>query len=69
MADEKLTKAYESVFDTQGNVRVCGRKACITLIEECEKKDSYTYFGNKENGRMDIEAIKRFYEKEMSKEE
>lgn len=29
MANEKLTKAYEKVFDAQGNVRACGREASL----------------------------------------
>lgn len=65
MANEKLTKAYGKVFDAQGNVRACGREACIALIEECEKIESYTYFGDVKTGRMDIGAIKRLVQHEV----
>jgi len=59
MANEKLHKAYDKVFDAQGNVCACGRKACIALIEECEKIKPDTYFGDSKTGQMNIEAIKQ----------
>lgn len=58
MAGKNLKEAYEKVFDAQGNVRACGRKACVELIEECEREQPYTYFGDTKTGRMNIEAIK-----------
>lgn len=62
---DKLEMAYNKVFDAQGNVRACGREACIALIEECEKIESYTYFGDVKTGRMDIEAIKRLVQNQV----
>lgn len=58
MANEKLIEAYEKVFDEQGMVKNCGRDACISLIEECEKVKIQVYFGDSQTGRMDIDAIK-----------
>ncbi|MCI8353236.1 MAG: hypothetical protein HFJ58_06670 [Clostridia bacterium] len=58
MANQKLMDAYEKVFDAQGEIKPCGRGACISLIEECEKVKHQVYFGDSHTGRMDIEAIK-----------
>ena len=63
MANEKLREAYDKVFDAQGNVRACGRKACMELIGECEKQDAFTHFGDIATGRMNIEAIKNLIQK------
>ncbi len=59
MANRKLIEAYEKVFDAQGEIKPCGREACISLIEECKKVERQTYFGDDRTGRMDIDAIKR----------
>ncbi len=62
---EKLEIAYNEVFDAQGNIRACGREACIALIEECKKVESYIYFGDVKTGHMQIEAIKQLVQSEI----
>lgn len=62
---DKLEMAYNKVFDAQGNVRACGREACIALIEECQKIESYIYFGDVKTGRMQVEAIKQLVQSEI----
>lgn len=58
---ERLQKAYRKVFDEHGNVRACGRKACIALIEECEERDPNTNYGNTKTGEMRTGVIKMLY--------
>ena len=61
-------KAYENVFDHNGSVRICGRNACKTLIEEAHKIDSRIIFGNQETGFMNILEIQKLY-KRLSEQE
>lgn len=58
MANEKLIEAYQKVFNTQGEIKPCGRDACIFLIEECKRVQPKVYFGDIKTGKMDINAIK-----------
>lgn len=64
MANLKIKEAYEAVFDENGNIKVCGRTACINLIEACEEEDQETYFGNKKTGVLcenNYERMKELY--------
>ena len=63
-----LNDLYDKVFDSNGNVKNCGREVCRRLIAECNKScksDSPLHgsFGDEETGIMNIEAIKAFIEK------
>lgn len=55
---DKLLVQYEKTFNPDKTQKVCGRETCMKLISLCEeytgRKD---YFGNKENGMMNIENI------------
>ena len=56
---EDLKHQYNVVFDEDGNVKACGRKACSKLIELCEMAtNGQMDFGNKETGMMNVELIK-----------
>ncbi len=56
---EDLKSQYNIVFDNDGNVKACGRKNCIKLIELCEMAtNGQMDFGNKETGIMNTELIK-----------
>ena len=56
---EDLKSQYNIVFDENGNVKACGRKACSNLIELCEMAtNGQMDFGNKETGMMNVELIK-----------
>ena len=62
MADLKLKKAYETVFNKDGTMKVCGREACKNLIEACQTIDPETYFGDMETGMIcldNFEQIKK----------
>lgn len=58
--NQKLIKAYNKVFDAQGNVSACGRQACIDLIKACEQEKDNIYFGNSETGQMEVEVIQNY---------
>lgn len=58
--NKKLIEAYNKVFDAQGNVRACGRQACIDLIKACDEDEPDIYFGNKETGKMAVEVIQNY---------
>lgn len=59
---EELEMAYNKVFDAQGNVRACGREACIALIELCEQLQPGNDFGDKRTGEMKVSDIRFIYE-------
>lgn len=61
MDKEEFFEAYEAVFDENGDVRKCGRNACIRLIELCRQRNHMLYFGNPETGVMEKENIKMLY--------
>ena len=66
-ADLAFRKAYESVFNEDGTIKVCGREACKKLISACQAKDQNTYFGNVETGQIclsSLETIKKLYSDE-----
>ena len=55
-------KAYEEVFDENGNIKVCGRNACKNLISIAEMTDPATNYGNKNTGFINTENMKKLYE-------
>ena len=56
---------YDAVFDSEGNVKACGRRACIRLMEACHNFTGRptTDFGNPsdDDGRMNVAAIKAVF--------
>lgn len=54
---------YNKVFDSEGNVRACGREACIDLINMCKVEDPLTDYGNPISGMMNVENIQKFGKK------
>lgn len=60
----KLTELYNKVFDEGGNVRLCGRQACIDLMAELSKYTDAP-LGNMTTGTMDVVAVKKAYMMEM----
>lgn len=59
---EELLKQYDLVFDKTGHIKFCTREVCIKLIELCEKQfpNAGVDFGNKGNGFLNIENIKKY---------
>lgn len=60
---QAFVKQYNKVFDSEGNVRACGREACIDLINMCKVEDPLTDYGNPISGMMNIENIQKFGKK------
>lgn len=58
---EELKNQYSKVFDSEGNVKNCGRDDCICLIEMLNIEDPITDFGNVKTGFMNIENVKKFF--------
>lgn len=56
MKDLFLTQ-YNKVFDSDGNVKPCGRSACSRLIEIADKIETNVYHGNANNGMMNVPSI------------
>ena len=55
-----LEIAYNTVFDNEGNIRLCGREACKDLIIELSKKYPGVYFGNISTGMLNVEEVKKY---------
>lgn len=53
-----LLDLYKGVFDENGNIKVCGRDKCISLIKKLHEIDKSTDYGNVETGFMHIQNIK-----------
>ena len=56
-----ISSLFNQVFDREGNIRLCGRDICMSLILSCYKLDRYTDYGNPNNGMMNVTNIKRLY--------
>ncbi len=50
-------KQYSVVFDDDGSVTNCGRKACIELIMLARRIDKTRRFGDEFTGFMNIDEI------------
>ena len=66
--NSELTKAYDAVFDENGQIKTCGRTACINLIVLMR---NYTTedVGDEVTGKIKIEAMKAEYSKICGKME
>ena len=54
---------YHVVFDEDGNIKACGRYACMDLILACEKITGRKGdFGDPDTGYTKPEAIKALYQ-------
>ena len=60
---EQFMSAYNDVFTAEGLVKVCGRQKCKELIQICESMDGKSSYGDAEKGFMNIENIKKLYQK------
>lgn len=57
----RFKSLYNEVFDTEGNIKICGRAKTMELIEEAESIKSGVDFGNPETGFMNVDNIKKLY--------
>lgn len=57
---------YNDVFDSDDNIKICGRNKCKILIKKCNElnaelvKTHPDYFGSDDTGYMNVENIKNF---------
>lgn len=58
-----MRELYEKVFDTNGDIKACGRDACKKLIKACQEIQPNVDFGNVDTGMMHVENIKNLYRK------
>ena len=57
---DEIKKAYDEVFDEDGNVRLCGREKCRNLIRLLSDEYLGIYFGDEESGMMQVQNIKKY---------
>ncbi len=57
---KELSSAFDAVFDNEGQIKACGRYACMNLIN-LMKKYSSEDVGDEETGRINIETMKNEY--------
>lgn len=55
--EERFCNMACKVFNKDGTIRACGRDTVQTLIEAAEQVDSTKNFGDKDIGRMNVDAI------------
>ena len=66
---QEFLKCYETVFNPDNSIRVCGRENCKKLIELAEELcPGVKKFGSKETGFINEEEIMKL-RKAVSKEE
>lgn len=56
--EERFCNVAHKVFNDDGTIRVCGRDSVRALIEAAESIDPTKDFGNKEIGRMNVDAVR-----------
>jgi len=56
--EERFCDVAHKVFNNDGTIRVCGRDSVRELIEAAEMIDPTKDFGNKEIGRMNVDAVR-----------
>ena len=62
MNQVELKQLYAEVFDTNGNVKVCGRQSCIDLIDALEYvTGTRDVWGNIQTGAMNIDKINSYF--------
>jgi hypothetical protein len=64
-AIEELKAAYDAVFNEDGTMKTCGRKACINLISLMMEHSSEDV-GNLDTGMINPEVMKSEYERVIS---
>ena len=55
----KFMNLYNRCFDEHGNVKACGRQACMDLLQALDSPK----YGNIATGRLKVEAVNDLYRK------
>lgn len=61
---EKFLAIYSEVFDSEGNVLLCGREKCQELIRLANKLETDVDHGDVKTGYMNVKSIQKLYKKE-----
>lgn len=57
---KKLASAFDAVFDDEGQIKACGRFACMDLIS-LMKKHSSKDVGDEKTGNINLETMRNEY--------
>lgn len=60
----EIKRLYNAVFDSNGDVRACGRDVCKRLIKAINSKSDLNV-GNADTGVMNIDVLKKEYQRIM----
>ena len=64
--DQELIKiAYDKCFDQAGNMKACGRDACISLLCCLNRVKPHVSFGNIHTGFLNVDAINEFFKNDV----
>ena len=67
---QQLKTLYNTVFDSNGNVKLCGRTNCLNLIQYIEGiTHTSGIYGDTHSGKMNVEKIKEFVTSQIDVEE
>lgn len=58
---------YKNVFDSQGNIKACGRDKCKELIKLANNIEPEVFHGDLKTGYMNIASMKALYNKLQNK--
>lgn len=58
---QRFIDTYVKVFDTNDNIKPCGRNITISLIEIAKQLEENVDFGNNRTGVMNVSNIKALY--------
>ena len=67
--NEELQTLYKTVFDENGNVKLCRREACKDLIEAFSKIFPEKDFGNQKTGYMNVDVMHETYYQLLNEKE
>lgn len=59
--NKTIQELYNTVFDNNGKVQLCGRETCKKLIRTMQEVFPQVDFGEEETGCMKIENIQNYF--------
>lgn len=65
MNNADFIKIYNDVFDSKGNITVCGREKCKNLIQAAQEIDNSKNYGDISTGIMNMPNIENLHHQIM----
>lgn len=65
MSNAEFIQIYNDVFDSKGNIMVCGREKCKILIQAAQELDDTENYGDVSTGIMNMPNIERLHHRIM----